>query len=263
MGRGFRIVAAGASLVLLAGCARAAASHDDNPVVGPISATTTSSTTTTSTTTTTLPPTTTTLPPTTAATAATAAAPPPATHHPVDPNGAPFAQVGGVTLLAPSHAVERVGFHQSADSGAQELTALPGAVLPVDMNTRNRGTGAQTAADTVVQPGTTVYSPVSGTVVKSGAYQLYCRYADDMVEVDPDGHPGWRVTILHLEGVVVTPGMHLVAGITPIAGQAHQLPFSSQVDKYSPAKPAWPHVHVEVDDPSIPDTPSKGDSCGL
>ncbi len=192
-----------------------------------------------------------------------AAAPPPATHHPVDPNGAPFAGVGGVSLVAPSHAVERVGFHQSADSGAQELTVLPGAVLPVDMNTRNRGTGAQTAADTVVQPGTTVYSPVSGTVVKSGAYQLYCSYADDMVEVDPDGHPGWRVTILHLEGVVVTPGMHLVAGITPIAGQAHQLPFSSQVDKYSPVKPAWPHVHVEVDDPTIPDTPSKGDSCCL
>ena len=38
---------------------------------------------------------------------------------------------------------------------------------------------------------------------------------------------------------------------------------ASQVDRLKTANPAWPHVHIEVDDPAIPDKPSKGDSCGL
>jgi hypothetical protein len=177
--------------------------------------------------------------------------------------GAPLAQVGAVVLVHPSHAVERVGFHQSADSGAQELTVLPTAVAPRDLGTRNRGTGPQTAADVVVEPGTTVYAPVSGTVVFAGPYKLYCAYDDDAVVINPDGHPGWQVTVLHLQGIVVAAGQRVESGTTPIAAQAHQLPLKSQIDRQSTVQPAWPHVHMEVDDPTITDQPSKGDSCGL
>jgi biotin carboxyl carrier protein len=260
MGRRIRVVAASTCLALLAaGCSRAAASHDDDPVIGPASGSTSTTTSTTSTTTT-LPPTTTTTlaPPPTAPPTTTAPSP-----RAIDRLGLPFALVGAVTLGYPSRAVARVGFHQSASSAAQELTPDPTVIEPHDMGTRDRGTGERTAADVVVQPGTTVYAPVSGTVLQAGHYQLYCSYDDETVVVAPDGQPSWHVTILHLQGVLVTQGQHLIAGQTPIATQAHKLPFRSQVDKYSRVRPAWPHVHTEVDDPAIPDQPSKGDSCGL
>jgi murein DD-endopeptidase MepM/ murein hydrolase activator NlpD len=246
---------AAACLVLGAtACTQASAAHRDDPTVEVGStSTSTSSTTTipTTTTTTTLPPTTT-----------TAAPPPLAPGRTVsDPQGAPFAAVGGVVLVHPSSRVEHIGFHQSSVDGAQELEILPTAVRPSVLNTRKRGTGGQTAADVVVEPGTQVRAPVTGTVVKAGPYRLYCAYADETVVIEPDTHPGWHVVVLHLQGVLVAAGQRVDAGVTPIATQAHQLPFASQVDRLRSASPAWPHVHIEVDDPAIPDTPSKGDSC--
>ncbi len=39
--------------------------------------------------------------------------------------------------------------------------------------------------------------------------------------------------------------------------QCRVLPFRSQVDDDT-AVPHWPHVHVEVVDPSVPDRPTGG-----
>lgn len=44
--------------------------------------------------------------------------------------------------------------------------------------------------------------------------------------------------------------------MTPVASAPRQLPFESQVDAFRTADPAWPHVHVEVIDPSIPNVPN-------
>jgi murein DD-endopeptidase MepM/ murein hydrolase activator NlpD len=250
------LAAAAVCLVLGAtACTHASAARRDDPVVeaGSTSTSTSSSTTTipATTTTTTLPATTT-----------TAAPPPLAPGRTVsDPQGAPFAGVGGVVLVHPSSRVEHIGFHQSSVDGAQELTVLPTAVRPSVLNTRKRGTGGQTAADVVVEPGSEIRAPVSGTVVKAGPYRLYCAYDDETVVIEPDAHPGWHVVMLHLQGVLVAAGQRVEAGATPVATQAHQLPFRSQVDRLRTASPAWPHVHIEVDDPAIPDRPSKGDSC--
>ena len=145
--------------------------------------------------------------------------------------------------------------------GAQELEPGSTAISASTLNTRKRGTGDRTAADVVVQPGTTVVAPVTGTVVTAGPYRLYCAYDDETVVIEPDGHPGWRVTLFHLQGVLVAAGLRVEAGVTPVATQAHQLPFRSQVDRLATASPPWPHVHVEIDDPAVADTPSKGDSC--
>jgi hypothetical protein len=241
---------AGLLLVVLAACGSAAASPDAAPPVGSTSKPTTTTTTTAP------PTTTTTLPPTT-----TTTAPPPAGHTVADGSTLPLAQAGAIVVVHPSARVERVGFHQSTLVGAQELTVLPTAISPTTLNTRNRGTGDRTAADVVVEPGSAVVAPVSGTVLKAGAYRLYCAYDDETVVIAPDGHPEGIVTVLHLQGVTVAAGQHVVAGTTQIAANAHQLPFRSQVDRLSKTKPAWPHVHVEIDDPSVADTPSKGDSC--
>jgi murein DD-endopeptidase MepM/ murein hydrolase activator NlpD len=174
---------------------------------------------------------------------------------------APLATVGDLTLLHPTGRVERVGFHESTLDGALELTAHPDAVQPVTLNTRARGHGAHTAIDVVSDPSTLVRSPVSGTVLAAGPYSLYCSVYDEMVLIVPDGHPNVVVRVLHIDRLRVGPGWRVEAGKTILAVSPRQLPFTSQIDRLSSGPTPWPHVHVEVDDTTIPDTPSKGDSC--
>jgi hypothetical protein len=209
--------------------------------------------TTSSTTSTTAPATTTTVPATTTTRPADRAIGPVAY--------APLATVGDLTVLHPTARVELVGFHESTLDGALELTPLPTAVRATTLATRARGHGPHTAVDVVSDPMDAVRAPVSGTVVAAGGYQLYCAHHDDTVVIVPDGHPTWSVRVLHIDGVRVVPGWRVEAGVTVIAARPRPLPFRSQIDRLASAQPAWPHVHVEVDDDAVPDTPSTGDSC--
>lgn len=175
----------------------------------------------------------------------------------------PFAVAGGaVTLHHPASRVERVGFHEANHDGARQMEALPGAAAPLTLEGRNRGTGSQTAADVVVDPEAEIRSPVSGRVLRGGGYILYCRISDDYVVIEPDERRGWEVKILHIDGLRVRPGDRVTAGQTVLAPRATQLPFESQVDEFRTAEPAWPHVHIEVVDPSIPDKPNPGGGSG-
>jgi biotin carboxyl carrier protein len=160
-------------------------------------------------------------------------------------------------LHHPSARVERVAFHESNHDGARQLDPLPTAADPVTLETRHRGTGARTAADVVADPDAEIRAPVTGRVLRSGTYVLYCNYSDDYAVIEPDAHPGWEVKVLHIDGVTVRPGDHVHAGETVLARRPTRLPFESQVDELT-AQPAWPHVHMEVVDPSIPDRPSGG-----
>ena len=171
----------------------------------------------------------------------------------------PFAMAGPVVLRHPAARVERVGFHESNHDGAREMAPLPTAVDPVTLESRERGTAARTAADVVVDPEIEIRAPVTGRVLRAGTYVLYCDYSDDFAVIEPDDRPGWEVKVLHIDGVQVRAGDRVVAGETVLAGRATQLPFESQVDEVT-ARPAWPHVHIEVVDPSIPDRPS-GPGC--
>ena len=173
----------------------------------------------------------------------------------------PMAVTGGLVLHHPSAWVERVGFHESNHDGAQPLEPLPSAVAPTVLDSRARDTAATGAADIVVQPDTEVRAPVTGTVLRASDYVLYCRHTDEYLVIEPDDHPGWEVKLLHVVGLLVTKGMRVEAGVTPVARHAHQLPFESQVDELRAADPAWPHVHLEVVDPTIPDRPSPGGGC--
>ena len=172
----------------------------------------------------------------------------------------PFATFAEVTLLHPSNRVERIGFHESNHDGARQLEPTSTAVNAMVLETRNRGNGSHTAADIVVQPGTEIRSPVTGTVLRAGGYILYCKHNDDFVVIEPDAHPGWEVKLLHISGVTVSAGDRVEAGITVLAPMATPLPFDSQVDEFT-GEPSWPHVHIELVDPSIPDRPSSGGGC--
>lgn len=177
---------------------------------------------------------------------------PPATPRALDTGFRAYATVGQVRLVHPAAGVERVGFHESAHDGSQQAVPSTDAIRSLTMDTRHRGTGSETAADIVVPPDSEIRSPVTGRVVRSGTYRLYCRYRDDYMVVEPDAHPGWEVKVFHIDGVQVSAGDRVDAGVTRIAPRATVLPFSSQVDRYT-AEPSWPHVHVEVIDPSVPD----------
>jgi biotin carboxyl carrier protein len=266
-----RLLASAVAVLLgVAAVVVASRAGDDDRVSAADPTTTTSTSTSTTSTATTAPPRTTAAPAAPAPTAApattsssptTAPSTAPARSVPDQGWGTPFAAVGGFALLHPSSHVERIGFHESNHDGARQMQPLSSAVHPFVMETRDRGTAGTTAADIVVQPGTEIRAPVSGTVLRGGGYTLYCDYRDEYVVIAPDGQPTWEVKVLHIVGVQVRKGQRVEAGVTVLARQAHQLPFESQVDETRSLDPAWPHTHIEVVDPSIPDRPTPG-GCG-
>ena len=169
-----------------------------------------------------------------------------------------YASVGPVALHSPGDLVEVVGYHQSNHDGAQPQAASAGAPRSLLLPSRSRGTDPRSAADLVMDPSREVRSPVTGTVLRAGSYALYCRYPDHYLVVRPDARPGWEVKVLHFEGLRVAAGARVTAGVTVVGDRPRLLPFRSQVDDHT-AAPHWPHVHVEVLDPSVPDRP--GDGC--
>lgn len=173
----------------------------------------------------------------------------------------PFATVGGVTLVHPSRLVERVAFHQSNHDGARQMDLTADTVAPVTLESRTRGTASRTAADVVSNPTGEIRAVVTGTVVRGGSYTLYCDYTDFYVVIEPDAHPGWEVKMLHLAGITVSAGERVFAGQTRVAPRPAQLAFESQVDELTNGGRAWPHIHIEVVDPSIPDRRTPGGGC--
>ena len=171
----------------------------------------------------------------------------------------PFASAGGVVLRHPSSRVELIGFHESNLDGARQLEPLATAAPTVTLEARSRDTGPRTAADVVVDPETEIRAPATGRVIHAGSYVLYCNHTDNFLIIEPEDHPGWEVKVLHFEGLSVAVGTRVVAGQTIVGARARKLPFQSQVDKVT-AQPAWPHVHIEIDDPTIPDRPT-GPGC--
>ncbi len=198
---------------------------------------------------------------TTSTTSTTTTTAPPPTRSVADSGWAPFASAGGVTLLHPAARVERIGLHESNHDGARDLAFAPTAVGGVVMEARERGTSGLSAADVVVDPTGEIRAPVTGRVKRAGTYVLYCKHSDDYVVIAPDARPGWEVKLLHIDGVRVRRGMRVVAGETVLAPRATQLPFESQVDELRTVEPAWPHVHVEVVDPTIRDKPNPNSGC--
>ncbi len=172
----------------------------------------------------------------------------------------PFANANGVTLHLPASRVELVGFHQSGHDGAQPITALAGVLRTYVLEDRGRDTTLAGAADIVVDPAVEIRSPVTGRIISANTYRLYCKYSDDLVFIEPDERPGWQVKVFHIDGFQVRIGQRVEAGVTVLARRATVLPFESQVEDLG-ARPVWPHVHIEVIDPTVPDRPTPGGEC--
>lgn len=201
--------------------------------------------------------------------AAAAPAPPaPASEQPAAPRVttttgyAPYATTGPVVLHAPGNVVEAIGFHQSGNDGAQPQNPVPGLAARAGLlDQRGRDTDRAGASDVVVDPSREIRSPVTGTVLRASSYTLYCRHVDEFLVIEPDARPGWEVKVLHVQGLSAVRGQRVQAGVTVVAAGARALPFASQVDEFT-GDPSWPHVHIEVVDPSVPDRPGNGGGGG-
>lgn len=169
-----------------------------------------------------------------------------------------FAEAGEVALRLPSRRVERIGFHEANHRGAREQSPRDAGPPATTMPSRGRPTGPRSAADVVAAPDEPVLAPVTGRVVRAGSYVMYCRQPDHFVVIAPDAQPQWEVKVLHFEGLQVQPGDRVTASRSVLGTRPRKLPFRSQVDDLSHPRD-WPHLHVEVVDPSIPN-PSSG-SC--
>ncbi len=171
-----------------------------------------------------------------------------------------FATVEGIAMHYPAAVVETIGFHESGHDGSKlwptDAITSPWTVL----DSRERGTHPRSAADVVVAPDIEIRSPATGTVVAASTYVLYCEHSDDLVYIAPDEHPTWQIRIFHVSGVQVQVGDRVEAGVTVLAPRATELPFASQVDEQT-AEPSWPHVHIEVVDPNVPDRPTNTPGC--
>ena len=108
-----------------------------------------------------------------------------------------------------------------------------------------------TAADVGAKPGTTVISPVTGTVVKIKSYKLYGKWPDYEMHIQPDCLDNIDIVMIHLTEPSVKVGARVTAGVTPVA-HVRKLSdkFTDQLEQY--VKDGGDHVHLQVNNADYP-----------
>ena len=101
--------------------------------------------------------------------------------------------------------------------------------------------------------GTTVYAPVSGTVVKVKKYKLYDNpdYPDYQIHIQPEGRSDLDVVLIHLTHVTVKEGDHVEGGVTPMAKIRNVYKYignSMQLKSYTAKGDNGNHTHIQVND---------------
>ncbi len=180
-------------------------------------------------------------------------------------NSPVFAKIAGtdVPLHLPNQleSIVGIGFHQAynqrsvpldsteplrekATTAAITRSSIPGDPVSFVMTSRGRGSALTSSVDIAVSEGTQVKSPVSGRITKVVPYLLYGKYEDVRIEIEPDGHPGISVAIVHLDGPMVEVGQRVKGGQTALANKPRRLVISSQIDQYL-GRP-MEHIHLQV-----------------
>ena len=111
-------------------------------------------------------------------------------------------------------------------------------------------TPMDTSVDCGAPIGSTAYSPVTGEVTRVRTYTLEGVLQDYCIHITPDGHPEMDVCMLHTTNVLVEPGDHVEAGVTPISEVRDIESYIGgiQLEPYTPAGDGGNHVHVQVND---------------
>ena len=110
-----------------------------------------------------------------------------------------------------------------------------------------------TAVDVGAKPGTAVFSPVTGTVVKVKRYKLYGKCDDYEIHIQPDGYPNLDLVMIHIDDVVVLRRATAWSG----GRDAHRArcassPTSSTTQLASYTKDGGNHMHLQLNDATDP-----------
>lgn len=183
------------------------------------------------------------------------------------PQVTPLATLGSLRLVVPAPEARLIGFHEASLPGVMDLD--PAGILQSNDNTtrftpgpddpdgqpyvvlssRGRIDGPSTAVDVVIEDDQPILAPVTGVVTDVRDYQLYSRYPDTRIEIQPDAAPHLRVVMIHVTGVSARVGDRVAAGRSILASGPNRFSFSSHIDRYLDPE-RWPHVHLEVKDPT-------------
>ncbi len=74
-----------------------------------------------------------------------------------------------------------------------------------------------TATDVGAPPGSDVFAPVSGTIVKIKKYKLYGKHDDYEIHIQPHGWPDIDLVMIHVTDLSAGVGDEVVGGVTRIA----------------------------------------------
>ena len=113
-------------------------------------------------------------------------------------------------------------------------------------------TDMDTSIDVGARPGTTVISPVTGTVVLVKDYLLYEEVPDIEIHIQPEGRPDLDCVLIHTTKPLVKAGDKVEAGITEISHvrDIEKDLTDVQLSFYTPEGVGGNHTHVQVNDAS-------------
>jgi biotin carboxyl carrier protein len=181
-------------------------------------------------------------------------------------------------LPVPVDQLTEVGFHQAAYNYALHMaTPLPDAdsqVVKASKTTsrtpdqrptgvaavlggkvlrlwRSRPGKPDSAVDVGAPAGTSVFSPVNGTITKIKPYKLYGRLDDVELHIQPDGWSDIDLVMIHITDVSVAVGDKVKAGVTPVAKirNLHKL-VHHQLGDYTVG--GGDHVHFQLNNAKDP-----------
>jgi hypothetical protein len=194
-----------------------------------------------------------------------------------------FASFRGTQLLlpVPVAAITAIVFHQSSYRDAYTMTPLvairsaadaraavkaelagkgpawPRAATDADANgvwtgsalevwRTNAGGTMDTCLDCGAPPGTPVFSPLTGTVMRIRAYKLYGKYADFEFHIKPDGWSDVDLIVLHVTDPAVAEGARVIAGVTRIASVRELASRISGLQLRSYTTEGGNHTHIQL-----------------
>ena len=155
-----------------------------------------------------------------------------------------------------------------ATESLPEFLKRGGVVAIADIDTRQltrilREKGAQAGcimAGGDADPGTAVWSPVTGVVVQVRPYRLYDRHDDFEIHIRPDGWSDVDVVLIHVEDVAVEAGGRVFAGATRIAS-VRKMSDKMEMQLAGYTSNGGDHVHLQlnlIEDPAS--LPNLGES---
>lgn len=109
----------------------------------------------------------------------------------------------------------------------------------------NRSGQPDSALDMGADPGTPVWSPVSGTVTEVRPYLLYDKYEDFEIHIRLDGREDVEGVLIHVQDVKVTAGDKVKGGVTQI-GAVRQMSDKMNIQLGGYVANGGDHTHFQL-----------------